>query len=97
MAALQRSTKSFRREGSSGLVWDDKLLIENMSENPQKEVDQLMHCQSTNRSGMAMKEHGGSNGASSSFFARSFSTPVKNLRGSRKPPMAKNSQSKVHA
>ncbi|XP_059644150.1 uncharacterized protein At1g15400-like [Cornus florida] len=26
MAGLQRSTSSFRRQGSSGLVWDDKLL-----------------------------------------------------------------------
>lgn len=26
MAGLQRSTTSFRRQGSSGLVWDDKLL-----------------------------------------------------------------------
>ncbi|KAL3631808.1 hypothetical protein CASFOL_024792 [Castilleja foliolosa] len=26
MAGLQRSATSFRRQGSSGLVWDDKLL-----------------------------------------------------------------------
>ncbi|VFQ87336.1 unnamed protein product [Cuscuta campestris] len=26
MAGLQRSTTSFRRQGSSGIVWDDKLL-----------------------------------------------------------------------
>ncbi|KAK4362205.1 hypothetical protein RND71_017446 [Anisodus tanguticus] len=26
MAGLQRSTTSFRRQGSSGLIWDDKLL-----------------------------------------------------------------------
>nr|XP_016495624.1 PREDICTED: uncharacterized protein At1g15400-like [Nicotiana tabacum] len=26
MAGLQRSTTSFRRQGSSGLVWDDKIL-----------------------------------------------------------------------
>ncbi|KAK3436594.1 hypothetical protein EUGRSUZ_C01136 [Eucalyptus grandis] len=28
MAGLQRSAKSFRRQGSSGLVWDDKFLSE---------------------------------------------------------------------
>lgn len=28
MAGLQRSTTSFRRQGSSGLVWDDKCLTQ---------------------------------------------------------------------
>ncbi|XP_050230904.1 uncharacterized protein At1g15400 [Mercurialis annua] len=28
MAGLQRSTVSFRRQGSSGLIWDDKLISE---------------------------------------------------------------------
>ncbi|XP_074283737.1 MAPK kinase substrate protein At1g80180 [Silene latifolia] len=35
MAGLQRSEISFRRQGSSGLVWDDKLISEELnSEKP---------------------------------------------------------------
>ncbi|XP_043700275.1 uncharacterized protein At1g15400-like [Telopea speciosissima] len=38
MAGLQRSTISFRRQGSSGLVWDDKVLSGELAEmNKQKE------------------------------------------------------------
>lgn len=48
MAGLQRSVTSFRRQGSSGLVWDDKLVSgelvkladknkEESSDQPQKE------------------------------------------------------------
>ncbi|GER44136.1 pheophorbide a oxygenase family protein [Striga asiatica] len=32
MAGLQRSAVSFRRQGSSGLVWDDKLLAGEMNQ-----------------------------------------------------------------
>ncbi|XP_042497622.1 uncharacterized protein At1g15400-like [Macadamia integrifolia] len=37
MAGLQRSTISFRRQGSSGLVWDDKVLSGDLDEMKQKE------------------------------------------------------------
>ncbi|KAI3455344.1 hypothetical protein Pfo_012007, partial [Paulownia fortunei] len=39
MAGLQRSAVSFRRQGSSGLVWDDKLLSGELNQlaNQQKE------------------------------------------------------------
>lgn len=33
-AGLQRSSVSFRRQGSSGSVWDDKLLMMNQMESP---------------------------------------------------------------
>ncbi|XP_073027392.1 uncharacterized protein At1g15400-like [Primulina eburnea] len=41
MAGLQRSEVSFRRQGSSGLVWDDKILSSELSQlaNPRKESD----------------------------------------------------------
>ncbi|XP_029129533.1 uncharacterized protein At1g15400 [Cajanus cajan] len=32
MAGLQRSAVSFRRQGSSGLVWDDKLISEELDQ-----------------------------------------------------------------
>ncbi|KAL2338134.1 hypothetical protein Fmac_012580 [Flemingia macrophylla] len=31
MAGLQRSAVSFRRQGSSGIVWDDKLISEELN------------------------------------------------------------------
>lgn len=37
MAGLQRSAVSFRRQGSSGLVWDDKFLAELNQIGKQKE------------------------------------------------------------
>ncbi|KAE8662954.1 putative DNA replication complex GINS protein PSF1-like [Hibiscus syriacus] len=40
MAGLQRSAVSFRRQGSSGIVWDDKFLSELSQMKPeQKEVE----------------------------------------------------------
>ncbi|XP_054782274.1 MAPK kinase substrate protein At1g80180-like [Prosopis cineraria] len=37
MAGLQRSAVSFRRQGSSGLVWDDKFLSGELNQVNQKE------------------------------------------------------------
>ncbi|KAA8540474.1 hypothetical protein F0562_024607 [Nyssa sinensis] len=37
MAGLQRSAISFRRQGSSGLIWDDKLLSGELNQMNQKE------------------------------------------------------------
>ncbi|XP_052209321.1 uncharacterized protein At1g15400-like [Diospyros lotus] len=82
MATLQRSSRSFRREGSSGLVWDDKLLLENMSQTPQMRME-LRHCQSTCSHGalapmdqLELRRGGGS----PSNFPRSLSTPVADSR-----------------
>uniref|UniRef100_A0A7C9DS00 MAPK kinase substrate protein n=1 Tax=Opuntia streptacantha TaxID=393608 RepID=A0A7C9DS00_OPUST len=44
MAGLQRSAISFRRQGSSGLVWDDKLLTasgELVNPNPGEKSDAI--------------------------------------------------------
>lgn len=40
MAGLQRSAVSFRRQGSSGLVWDDRLVSGELNQVPQKEDQQ---------------------------------------------------------
>ena len=45
MAGLQRSAISFRRQGSSGLVWDDKLLTasgELVNPNPGEKSDVIL-------------------------------------------------------
>ncbi|XP_030548354.1 uncharacterized protein LOC115753728 [Rhodamnia argentea] len=49
MATLQRSAKSFRRQGSSGLVWDDTLLSDQFHEgakNNKSDLKELRPCQS---------------------------------------------------
>ncbi|KAG0458009.1 hypothetical protein HPP92_023166 [Vanilla planifolia] len=40
MAGLQRSTETFRRSGSSGLVWEDLHLPGGMNEPKQEEEDE---------------------------------------------------------
>ncbi|KAE8718431.1 putative DNA replication complex GINS protein PSF1-like [Hibiscus syriacus] len=39
MAGLQRSAVSFRRQGSSGIVWDDKFLSELSQMKPEQEEE----------------------------------------------------------
>ncbi|EPS65253.1 hypothetical protein M569_09525, partial [Genlisea aurea] len=39
MAGLQRSSISFRRQGSSGLVWDDKLLAGEFNQRKEEEEE----------------------------------------------------------
>ncbi|KAL3746601.1 hypothetical protein ACJRO7_015547 [Eucalyptus globulus] len=49
MATLQRSAKSFRRQGSSGLVWNDSLLSDQFYEdakNDKSDLKELRPCQS---------------------------------------------------
>ncbi|XP_058203970.1 uncharacterized protein LOC131318175 [Rhododendron vialii] len=89
MASLQRSSNTFRREGSSGLVWDDNLLIEQMPEKG--DYGELRHCQSTTQGirivgpneVRVMDIGGGSNGASSSYLPRSSSASVANIRSKK--------------
>ncbi|GAA0165669.1 hypothetical protein LIER_40036 [Lithospermum erythrorhizon] len=53
MAMLQRSSKSFRRQGSSGLVWDDKSSpaeIRRLIMEGKPEHGELKHSQSCNLS-----------------------------------------------
>ncbi|KAK6927522.1 Protein of unknown function DUF4666 [Dillenia turbinata] len=51
MAALQRSTISFRRTGSSGLVWDEKF-VSGLSEDGSIEYRELRHCQTVGAIGL---------------------------------------------
>nr|GMC68821.1 MAPK kinase substrate protein At1g80180 [Ipomoea batatas] len=45
MAGLQRSAVSFRRQGSSGLVWDDKFLASLVNQKEETLTDQLPDSQ----------------------------------------------------
>ncbi|XP_058074521.1 MAPK kinase substrate protein At1g80180-like [Magnolia sinica] len=40
MAGLQRSAISFRRQGSSGLVWEDRVLAEDPNQTKKKEEEE---------------------------------------------------------
>ncbi|KAK9280306.1 hypothetical protein L1049_013994 [Liquidambar formosana] len=73
MAFLQRSAVSFRRQGSSGLVWDDKLLSGETQKEGKSEYRELRPCQSTGTIGM-MERVGSS--AAPPKCNRSFSTPA---------------------
>ncbi|XP_059659122.1 MAPK kinase substrate protein At1g80180-like [Cornus florida] len=91
MAALQRSAKSFRRQGSSGIVWDDKLL--------QIDPRELRACQSVNDTMTSMVEHGGSSTASSPVYLRSNSAPTAAIKkpspllgAFKKPPPSQKSK-----
>ncbi|KAK1416794.1 hypothetical protein QVD17_25911 [Tagetes erecta] len=42
MAGLQRSSISFRRQGSSGLIWDDNFLSSSQSKPPSSNADPLV-------------------------------------------------------
>ncbi|GAA0173794.1 hypothetical protein Leryth_003073 [Lithospermum erythrorhizon] len=43
MAGLQRSSISFRRQGSSGLIWDDKLLADELGEPINEKSQETSH------------------------------------------------------
>lgn len=86
MATLQRSTFSFRRKGSSGVVWDDRFskgeFRERESHEGNAEYRELRPCQSSKPSTMmnfGIKEHGGGSNinvadpSNSVNFQRSFS------------------------
>ncbi|WOL14014.1 hypothetical protein Cni_G22794 [Canna indica] len=51
MAGLQRSATTFRRSGSSGLVWDERLFSGDLNQMKKEEeavdqVSELRHCKS---------------------------------------------------
>ncbi|KAK7255269.1 hypothetical protein RIF29_28676 [Crotalaria pallida] len=60
MAGLQRSAVSFRRQGSSGFVWDDKFLQEEFNKvNDQKEENHHQEQeQEQDNKGKEVKAHG---------------------------------------
>ncbi|KAF9685274.1 hypothetical protein SADUNF_Sadunf03G0037600 [Salix dunnii] len=47
MAGLQRSAMSFRRQGSSGLVWDDKLISGELNQKQEQEEQEPQHDRKT--------------------------------------------------
>ncbi|KAJ8505667.1 hypothetical protein OPV22_006553 [Ensete ventricosum] len=54
MAGLQRSAQSFRRSGSSGLVWEERFLSGDLSQQRKEEeggseLKELRHAQTTER------------------------------------------------
>lgn len=66
MATFQRSEVSFRRQGSSGLVWNDKFFSGDLAQikrqqEREAEFKELRHCQSDGSAGMAGKRQ--SNGS----------------------------------
>lgn len=104
MAGLQRSTKSFRRQGSSGVVWDDKLLPEQIDlllrrdgGNGESGNPELRHCYSIGGTGMIVNNIDIEDGIAPCVYSRSYSTPVatkpssptKSLSASGKPPTNK--------
>lgn len=77
MATLQRSSFSFRRQGSSGLVWDDKFINGEFRQRYEEggqdaEYRELRSCQSARPIGL--KELHGSFIAAPIVCSRSFST-----------------------
>ncbi|KAF5743304.1 hypothetical protein HS088_TW09G01370 [Tripterygium wilfordii] len=73
MATLQRSAVSFRRQGSSGIVWDDKYALGENDQILQK--DQLRHCQSVRDIGTMDQRD-----SNPTTIPRSFSAPGKAFR-----------------
>ncbi|KAJ8637640.1 hypothetical protein MRB53_011907 [Persea americana] len=64
MAGLQRSSVSFRRQGSSGLIWEDRFLSGELNQKKQKEegekeIGGLRHCQSVGNIGMMERNRSG--------------------------------------
>ncbi|KAF3447137.1 hypothetical protein FNV43_RR12317 [Rhamnella rubrinervis] len=84
MATLQRSAFSFRRKGSSGVVWDDKFMNGEFRERDHHEGNaeyrELRPCQSARTSFVGINELSGSNvnaaepSSAGVNFKRSFST-----------------------
>ncbi|KAM7259592.1 hypothetical protein ACFE04_015333 [Oxalis oulophora] len=92
MATLQRSVMSFRRQGSSGAIWDEKYYL---ADDDKVEYRDLRPCQSTKDAiGMAMmgdiNEESGSDSVGTSpdpiSFHRSLSAPAKHMVRRKVPP-----------
>lgn len=63
MAGLQRSSQTFRRSGSSGLVWDERLMSQDSSqEDPEGEAmefKELRHSRSVGSVGLQRRRNDG--------------------------------------
>lgn len=70
MAGLQRSSTTFRRSGSSGLVWDERLMSEDHSQ-VEPEFKELRHSRSVGSVGLqCMRGGGGAERGSQGYRAR---------------------------
>ncbi|WOL08997.1 hypothetical protein Cni_G17750 [Canna indica] len=89
MAELQRSVTTFRRSGSSGLVWDEKLFTEDMKKKEEEEEGgeeeagaefrELRHSKSVGSIGMMARSRsigGGGGSRHAGFRARNLSPPA---------------------
>ncbi|MQL96388.1 hypothetical protein Taro_029060 [Colocasia esculenta] len=77
---LQRSMMTFRRSGSSGLVWEDRLLSESsnmmiISSDNNKEVE-LRHSQSVGMIGQMTRSRSHGSGAAQPYRADRRVSPV---------------------
>uniref|UniRef100_A0ACD5TRL4 Uncharacterized protein n=1 Tax=Avena sativa TaxID=4498 RepID=A0ACD5TRL4_AVESA len=62
MAGLQRSSLTFRRSGSSGLVWDERLMSEDHG-RMEPEFKELRHSRSVGSVGLQRRQRDGGNQA----------------------------------
>jgi hypothetical protein len=68
MAGLQRSSMTFRRSGSSGMVWDERLMPEDHS---QMEFKELRHARSVGSVGLQCRRVGsGADRSTQAYRAR---------------------------
>lgn len=98
MAGLQRSTTSFRRQGSSGLVWDDKLLSGELNklENREKDDDKSSTVKNSKQQEAEVKVAASRTGGGS--FERSRSNGGgRNYRTGRVSPAIEPPSPKVSA
>lgn len=103
MAGLQRSTTSFRRQGSSGLVWDDKLLSGELNklENREKDDNKSTNLKNSKQQEIQVKDEAGKKASSrteSGSFERSRSNGGgRNYRTGRVSPAIEPPSPKVSA
>uniref|UniRef100_A0A0E0BXV1 Uncharacterized protein n=1 Tax=Oryza meridionalis TaxID=40149 RepID=A0A0E0BXV1_9ORYZ len=74
MATLQRSSQTFRRSGSSGLVWDERLMLDGHSERDQEDgALELRHSRSVGSIGL-QRRHGDGAGHTRCNNSQAFHT-----------------------
>uniref|UniRef100_A0A0D9UXD8 Uncharacterized protein n=1 Tax=Leersia perrieri TaxID=77586 RepID=A0A0D9UXD8_9ORYZ len=87
MAGLQRSSQTFRRSGSSGLVWDERLMSEDHSQRDQEgEVLELRHSRSVGSIGL-QRRHGDGAGHTRCSNSQAFHT--RHVPPAQDPPSPK--------
>ncbi|KAK9268928.1 hypothetical protein L1049_000693 [Liquidambar formosana] len=81
MSGLQRSVTSFRRQGSSGLVWDDKFLsgeLNQIKQNDEQEKEKVEFRElrpSPSVGSNPMMERSRSNGGGHAYRTRKVASP----------------------